>query len=958
MKLKSYALITTALTGVMISGGAFAQEAAAPAAAPEAQEVIVVGVRKSLQKSLNVKRKASAHIDVITAEDVSKFPDVNVAESLSRLPGITVDRTGGGEGDKVAINGIDSRLINVSLNGNPLATADAGASDRDNGRSFNFSTLAPELIGNVEVYKTTEARLEEGGIGGSVIVNTRKPLSLPKNTASFNYNYNINERNKEKDPRYSLFYSTKDDSGRFGMLVSYAYNKSVLGSGSIGAGYQSVCNAAHWGGVSNSSKTCDADGNFTNPSALPTVTSGPALTEDMLVPTYIALSSSLESRERKTYQLALQFKPSDDLEFNFTGTAIDSDFSSYSQFFETDLSVNWNETNPYYTRYMTDQYDSNGKRIARAGDAILNAQGGNLYPTKMNSVTTNESGVTGGTGTFAVRMDEYYKRSKLNTTSYNLEGKWTPGMWTIESDIGSTKALGGSDPEYYLSFYGTDSGSWSMTPDGATLTLDKPASDPTLFATRKKGDQAGFVKTAVTTDQIDYAKFDFKREVEWGPFTEILFGYKYQKHENVNKPHFFNTVFDVTGTMADFDTYLSDPALVDGLGASGDLLSYVAMTQQAVIDYSIANKSPGNAAGDFRDAGNFWDTSEKTDAAYVQANFRSGKWHGDVGVRYAKTQNEQTYRSTMDYYPWNEEMITINKGYDDVLPSFNAAYDLTDDMMIRFSAGKVMSRPTFADMSGQVEYSLDRYSTVAQGLQVFGGTGGNPDLKPYRATNYSASYEWYFGPNSLFNVDLTYKDVESYIVKKYTFVDVTLPESALGYCMGTVGRNCNRVENMLIYAPLNGSNAKIPGISVGYQGNLWWGFGIQANVTFLDQQYGSFTDDFNKTSGKLPMPYLSRWSYTISPYYEKGPIQARISYTARSKYNTQLASDLVPANYVDGWGQLDASASYNLNDQLSFNVSAQNIIDDLQHPYTTGGLPLSWSKYGTRITFGVTYKMQ
>jgi iron complex outermembrane receptor protein len=944
MKLKSYALITTALTGVMISGGAFAQDTTPSAVAdaiPEAQEVIVVGVRKSLQKSLSVKRKASAHIDVITAEDVSKFPDVNVAESLSRLPGITVDRSSGGEGDKIAINGIDSRLINVSLNGNPLATANAGANNPDTGRSFNLSNLAPELIGDVQVYKTTEARLDEGGIGGSIIVNSRKPLSLPINTFSMSYNYNENQRNKETDPRYSVFYSTKDDSGRFGMLVSYAYNKSVLGSGSISAGYQSVCNAAHWGGPNSNDKTCNADGTaFLNPSALPTVSDGPALTTDMLVPQYIWLQSSLQNRERKTFQMALQFRPTEDLEFNLTGTTIDSDYSSYSQTFETDLSVNWNETNAYDTR------DANGNALQASG-------GGNLYPTYMTSVTTNEAGVTGGTGTVAVRMDEYYKRSHLNTASYNLEGKWTPGLWTFTSNIGTTKATGGVQPEYYLSFYGNTSATWSMTPDGANLQLATSATDPSLFKTRKKGDQAGFVKTAESLDQIDYGKFDGKREVSWGPVNEILFGVKYQKHIDKNVAHFYNTVFKETGSMADFETYISSPDLVEGLGASGDLLSYVAMTQQAVIDYSVANKNPGNVAGDYRDAGQLWDTTETTKGAYVQANFRSGKWHGDVGVRYVQTENEQTYRSTLDYYPWNEEMITTDRSYDDILPSFNLAYDVADDMMLRFSAGKVMSRPTFSDMSGQVEYSLDRYG-AAPGK--FSGTGGNPDLQPYRATNYSASYEWYFSQNSIFNVDLTYKDVESYIVRKYTFVDVTLPESALNYCLGTVGRTCNRVENMLIYAPFNGSSAKIPGISVGYQGNLPYGFGIQANVTFLDQQYGSYTDEFND-AGKLPMPYLSKWSYTVSPYYEKGPIQARVSYTFRSKYTTQVRSDLVPAQYIDGWGQLDASASYNLNSHLSFNMSAQNLLDDMQHPYTNGGLPLSWNKYGTRITFGVTYKM-
>jgi iron complex outermembrane receptor protein len=936
MRTKTKALITTALAGALVAGSVYAQDATTTATTGDAasDEVVVVGVRKSLQKSLSVKRRASAHIDVITAEDVSKFPDVNVAESLSRLPGITVDRSGGGEGEKIAINGINSRLINVTLNGNPMATATTGANNQDTGRSFNLGNLAPELIGDVQVYKTTEARLDEGGIGGTIIVNSRKPLSLPANTLSVAFNYNQNQRNKESDPRYSLFYSTKDDSGRFGVLFNYSYNKAVLGSGSVSTAYQDVCNASRWGGCT--------DGAFTTPASLPTVSSGPALKPGMLVPQYLWLQSSMQNRERQTGQLALQFRPTEDLEFNLTGTTIQSDYSSYSQTFQTDLSVSWNEGEAWDAR--------------DGSNAVIN-------PTKMTSVTTNESGVTGGTGRVAIRMDEYYKKSNLTTDTINLETRWTPGDWDFIANIGTSKAIGGVQPEYFLSFYGNTSASWAITPDGATLNLATPATNPAIFKTRRQGQQAGFVKTAESLDQYDYVKFDAKRYVQWGPVTELLFGFKHQKHISENTPHFFNTTFLQTGSMSDFDTYISDPVLVDGLGSEGDLKSFVAMTQQAVIDYSVANKSPGNANGDFRDAGNLWDTTETTTGAYVQANFRHGKWHGDVGVRYAKTENAQTYRSTMDYYPWSEEMISIDRSYDDFLPSFNAAYDLTDDMMIRFSAGKVMSRPTFADMSGQVEYSLDRYSTVGTtsggpANDFFGGSGGNPDLQPYRATNYSASYEWYFAPNSLFNVDLTFKDVESYIVRKYTFVDVTLPESALNYCLGTVGRVCNRVEKMLINAPFNGNNAKIPGVSVGWQGDIAYGFGVQANVTWLGEEYEAFVDKYNPTPAKMPMPYLSKWSYTVSPYYEKGPIQARVSYTFRSKYTTAIGTERTAPSYVDGWGQLDASASYNVNDQLSFNVAAQNILDDMQHPYTTGGLPLAWSKYGTRLTFGVTYRIR
>ncbi len=97
----------------------------------------------AIANSIDTKR-ASAQIDVITAEDVSRYPDVNVAESLSRLPGCHHRRTAGGEGAKVSINGIDSRLILTQFNGQPIATTESGANNRDTGRSFNFRNLAPE----------------------------------------------------------------------------------------------------------------------------------------------------------------------------------------------------------------------------------------------------------------------------------------------------------------------------------------------------------------------------------------------------------------------------------------------------------------------------------------------------------------------------------------------------------------------------------------------------------------------------------------------------------------------------------------------------------------------------------------------------------------------------------------------------------------------------------------------
>ena len=161
---------------------------------------------------------------------------------------------------------------------------------------------------------------------------------------------------------------------------------------------------------------------------------------------------------------------------------------------------------------------------------------------------------------------------------------------------------------------------------------------------------------------------------------------------------------------------------------------------------------------------------------------------------------------------------------------------------------------------------------------------------------------------------------------------------------------------MLINTPFNGSNAQVRGASVGFIGNLIWGFGIQANATVLDQKYGSYTDQFNK-AGKLPLPYLSTFSYTISPYYERGPIQARVSYTWRSKYLNTVGTETDAPTYVNAWGQLDAQAAYNVTDRLAVTIAAQNILDATERPTTNGDLPLAWNRYGTRITAGVTFRM-
>src|SRR3954463_1006839 len=149
--------------------------------AQEAEEITVTGIRGALKNAVDIKRNATAVVDAVSAEDVGKFPDSDIGESLGRIPGVTVGRAFG-QGSSVSIRGSAPQMTLTQLNGQSVAST--GWYDQVSiDRSFNYSMLPSELIGGMEVYKSAQADIAEGGIGGTVNVKTRKPLDLDANTA-------------------------------------------------------------------------------------------------------------------------------------------------------------------------------------------------------------------------------------------------------------------------------------------------------------------------------------------------------------------------------------------------------------------------------------------------------------------------------------------------------------------------------------------------------------------------------------------------------------------------------------------------------------------------------------------------------------------------------------------------------------------------------------------------------
>ncbi|MGF7149851.1 TonB-dependent receptor [Sphingomonas zeicaulis] len=203
-------------------------QADSPAAEAEQQEIIVTGIRASLESAQGIKRNATQIVDSIVAEDIGKLPDINVAEALQRVSGIQIGRDRG-EGSSIAIRGLTQVL--TTLNGREIFTA-------GNDRTFNLQDLPAELVSGIDVYKTPSANLIEGGIGGVIDVRTRRPLDSKELVLSASARARYSDLVDEVKPMASLLVSKSWDvgDGEFGILVAGAYQERAFATDIVNVG--------------------------------------------------------------------------------------------------------------------------------------------------------------------------------------------------------------------------------------------------------------------------------------------------------------------------------------------------------------------------------------------------------------------------------------------------------------------------------------------------------------------------------------------------------------------------------------------------------------------------------------------------------------------------------------------------------------------------------------------------
>ena len=851
--------LASSIALILAGGTAPMVMAAEEATAEENIEVIqVTGIRGSLKENINAKRFADSVVDVITAEDIGKFPDKNVAETLSRITGVAVSREFG-EGEKITIRGAGPKYNRTLLNGQTVGTADWFILDEAN-RSFNYTMLPSVIVKGLEVHKSPTASIDEGSLGGTVILKTRRPLDMDANTVSLSAEAQYSDQSGETDPQLAGMYSWKNESETFGVMISAV----------------------------NQERTLERQG-------LEVLAWDESPDDEYSIPRNIGAPRFLQDRERSTYFATLQYAPTDELLITFNALSSEMD---------------------------VDNQNAN----------LLNFPSGDRAEVIANATNIENGAILATSDSDGKAAYNFINRvSSTETEQFHLDIDYTADDFTLNFEIGTTEAKGGTYRET----------SWEYVANGAGYNYDLTGTPNVDFGVDPSdGSQfaAGWIwgGSKPATDEEDFVQLDLAIPVDFGVFSEIKTGIKSRSAERTQGRHAYSwhadnnsapiagdPVSDWNGTM--WNIFGNCPTLaecgLDALGsvnvdvaASGNITNQVAHNRAVMEEMAFG---PGAAYAIHDNLGEIWAVEEDILALYVQGDFSGDGFRGNVGVRYVSTeQTSSGYNYSQDssglktingewLNPSYLEWVAQDNDYAEFLPSFNIALDIADDQIFRVGAARVMSRQNWQDISGNE--SIGALSET----QTNTGTRGNPQLRPTIANQFDMSYEWYYSDASLFSVAYFMKDINSLRTSTVDIQDRYYEQ-----------------ENVWVPVeftqPGNGYGGLIDGIELGIQHDFG-GYGFTANYTYTNTSTDEERDLDKPGSGLIDG--TSKDMLNLSAYFENDTFGARIMYNYRSEWykGQHWNGDEL---YNDEFGQWDASANWNFNEYLTFTLEAVNLMDE------------------------------
>jgi iron complex outermembrane recepter protein len=969
-----------AISLLCILGGAAALAAAADgAAAPpasnasdtELQEIVVTGLRASLEKSLDFKKNASVIIDSINAEELGRFPDADVADSLEHLPGITITRTTGGEGQKVSVRGFGPQYNLVTLNNRILATD-------DDARDLAFDVLPSEVISGADVLKTSQASALEGSIGGTVNLRTASPFDNKGFHGGVHAEGNYNGMSELYGHKYSAFIENTFADNTLGFLLGGVMSDNKMRTDALNAYSQDIYDATAFP---------FEDSNMDPPQGTPL----------KAAPCCITFGSIYDEKKREALSGSLEWRPIDTLKLVADGLWTKLQ----------DPQIGYNQS--YYFPYGQDQ-NGNGTwsdSSATIQNGVVTGVTANNFTPEIVNNTINRNVVTTmyglrGTWTpidnFSLAFDAY--RSTANRPEGGTDTFVTAGLVSAQPNAEdyitvtdlphSLPSLNVMVPPSQLGLSACPSGAASATKAGycsyTALMNSGFLNDNKYWSTHYDGLNGFSVH-----DQVTGFTLDGKFQASLGFFDKLLFGVGYNHREKsrvdnsndwTNGSGQYGALYQTAGCGSDptlnvqcspysfgsqgFNviSFVSPPNFMQGAGGSypsvlprlntAQLLAFMASLNgkpNPTYCTSLPCATPFNLADTLPQPNPFnsYQVAEKTYSFYTEATFAGNNWSGNVGVRVVHTT---TLASTAESVPtdiWTNNATNSvqsfsvdystasqflqQASYTLALPSVNASYWVVPDrLQFRAAAGETLSRPNLNQLAPN---STNQAINGTPALDYTGTAG----LKPIKAWSVDLSLEWYYQPHSALNAALFGKKVSNDI---YTGVQSSVDLGTLEYDNGPPGTPNNPPKKFLwsITSPANGAKSTYTGVELSWQHFLENGLGTHMQYTHT---WSKGYDQFGNATGAVNSAPPT--TFSVSLIYDKGPFNADVNWDHTSSYTTYCSM----CTEVPGWPAIaesfswvTASAHYRIYKGFEVYVEGKNLTNAIAHTYLNGNPLLPW----------------
>lgn len=978
--------LALASAGLCVSVGAFAApapqadaQAAGDSAADQAKakdenaalldKVEVRGFRQSVETAIAEKRDNSSIVEVISAEDIGKLPDVSIGEALARLPGLTAQRVDG-RAQVISIRGLGPDFSTSLLNGREQVTTG------DN-RGIEFDQYPAELLGGVVVYKTPDSTIIGQGLAGTVDLRTIRPLAHGRQTFAVNARYEANDDS-------ALNPDAPDTGYRATAMYIDQFMDDTLGI-TFGVTSQSTPTQQErfnaWGFPTAFRR---ADNSITGDSR--TQVGGqdtPDSADDVFVD---------NERVGAVIGGAKPFVASNDL--NRTGFIGTIEYKPSDNFHSTlDLS---------YT-------DFNETQLLRGIEFPLFWSNAQLRP----DLTVTDGLVTEGVYDNVrgvMRNDRNERNAQLFTFGWN--NRWEVGEgWGFENDISYSRSE--RSDENVETYLGTGPGSNNGLADslgfrvssGGQFTFN-PSIDygnPALFGiTDPQGwgggaglTQAGFINAPDTEDQLAHVKFLVDRSFMEGAISKVTAGVDFSRRDKDRqiRQQFLTPVNGVDNTNGftaiPLDLLLSNPADLSFIGIPGHLsIRPLDLINQGFLVRVDTALSSFNVPQD-------WKVREDIALGFVRADIDTQLGgvglRGNFGVQAVYTdQSSGGFRAAAPEVTTGTGGGTVSTGVNFVesrdgdkywrfLPSVNLIFDFDNDLKARFGAGRTLARARMDQLNAGLTLNVNRNQIGVSdpSRSAFSASGGNSQLKPFMSTNLDLSIEQYFADGKGY-VALAgfYKDLADFVdpnsarlVDFSQFIDEflspqekqTLEQS--GTPLGVSSSPTNSGNGWIAGAEVTAS------VPLDLLTPMLEGFGIISSATYTDSRVKLQKFDFARPDVVLPpevipVPGLSKYVVNTTVYYEKSGFSARLGHRYRDSFLSEIfgLSATRVTREAKSESVLDAQVSYELQSGsmkgLTFLAQANNLTDE---PFTTfeqgdGRFVIDRQKYGVSFLFGVSYR--